>query len=142
MTAPVDRRIVEQYYAACTRRDPDRIVEFFHDDATWVYSGPPSILPYCGRRAGKAAIREAYRAMFNFLTLVEFKPQLQAIDGDVSATLIDFHGRDPRSGRVVTSRFAHFIRWKDGKIAEFRGLLDSLDAVEQVLGHELVPAEV
>lgn len=143
MATHLDRQTVERYYAACARRDPDLMVEFFHDEATWIYSGPPSVLPYCGRHKGKPAIREAYRRMFDFLVMVEFTPQMQAVDGDVSATLVEFHGRDPRSGRIVTSRFAHFIRWRDGRIIEFRAIVDSLDAVEQVLGHELplVPAD-
>ncbi len=39
------------------------------------------------------------------------------------------------TGRTVSYRSAQFILARDGKIVNFRGLIDSFDAAEQVLGH-------
>ena len=38
------------------------------------------------------------------------------------------------TGRTVSYRSAQFILARDGKIVDFRGLIDSFDAAEQVLG--------
>jgi hypothetical protein len=40
-------------------------------------------------------------------------------------------------GRVISSRLAHFMRFRAGKLIENLSLLDSFNAVEQVLGHPL-----
>ena len=42
-------------------------------------------------------------------------------------------------GRVISYRLAHFIAFRDGKVVENLSLIDSFDAVEQVLGHPLAP---
>jgi ketosteroid isomerase-like protein len=58
------------------------------------------------------------------------------VDGDQVATLnrLAATGRD---GRVIRYRLAHFMRFRAGKLIENLSLLDSFDAVEQVLGHPL-----
>ena len=38
---------------------------------------------------------------------------------------------------MISYRLAHFLRFRDGKIVENLSLLDSFDAVEQVLGMPL-----
>ncbi|HEY5379206.1 MAG TPA: hypothetical protein VIJ78_06660, partial [Pseudolabrys sp.] len=44
-------------------------------------------------------------------------------------------------GRVISYRLAHFLHFRDGKIVENLSLIDSFDAVEQVLGHPLAVHE-
>ena len=39
--------------------------------------------------------------------------------------------------RVISFRVANFMHFRDGKLIENLTLLDSFDAVEQVLGHPL-----
>ena len=48
-------------------------------------------------------------------------------------------GRSARSGcgRVISYRLAHFVRFRAGKIVRNLSIIDSFDAVEQVLGHPL-----
>jgi ketosteroid isomerase-like protein len=53
------------------------------------------------------------------------------------ATLNRLSARRTEDGRVISYRLAHFMRFRDGKVVENLSLLDSFDAVEQVLGHPL-----
>ena len=40
-------------------------------------------------------------------------------------------------GQKISYRLAHFMRFRNGKVVENISLIDSFDAVEQVLGHPL-----
>jgi hypothetical protein len=46
--------------------------------------------------------------------------------------LIAVHGE---TDRVVSYRCAQLLRFRDNKLVEFRALIDSFDAAEQMLGH-------
>ena len=41
------------------------------------------------------------------------------------------------TSRIIQLMFAQFLRFKDERIMELREFMDSFDAVEQVLGHEI-----
>lgn len=63
------------------------------------------------------------------------------IDGDRVATLNRLWAKRKIDGRMISYRLAHFMRFRDGKIVQNLSLLDSFDAVEQVLGHSLTAHE-
>ena len=139
MPAEVESSTVENFYRAIAERDQERIVPFFDDDAVWTYSGPPDLLPFCGQYRGKAAVSEVYRRIYDFIDINNFTMPFLVVNGDQSAAMICLRGRLIKSDRTVTARCAHFMRWRANRIVAFHGVLDSLDHVEQVLGHELVP---
>ena len=66
--------------------------------------------------------------------------EMWLVDGDRVSSLnrLCAHSVD---GRVISYRLAHFLRFRDGKIIENLSLIDSFDAVEQVLGHPLAVHE-
>jgi ketosteroid isomerase-like protein len=111
---------------------------FYAPDVMWTYRGPPSVLPYCGEFHGKDAVRARYVKLFDFNRLCKFEVYTLVVERDRSAALIKSWTALPGERRVV-NRFSHFLKWRNGLIVEFRGMLDSLDAVEQVLNQELVP---
>jgi hypothetical protein len=37
----------------------------------------------------------------------------------------------------MTCRLANFLRFRDGKICEYRSLMDSFDTVEQIIGQRI-----
>ena len=41
------------------------------------------------------------------------------------------------TNRMLRFRIVNFLRWKDGRLIEFREFINSFDAVEQALGREL-----
>jgi len=140
MSAKVERSTVESFYRAIVERDRERMLSFFADDAVWSYCGPPDVLPFCGQHHGKEAVRDLYRRMFEFIHVSDFKTTFLVVENDRSAAMVCIRGTLSKSGRIVTARVAHFIQWRDEHIVAFHALLDSLDHVEQVLGHELVPS--
>jgi ketosteroid isomerase-like protein len=137
MTEAVPRAIVEAFYKAYAARDAKKVAEFLDDNVEWTISGPVDFLPFCGKRYGKAAVLELIeRGVPAIFEVFSFISDSMVVDGDQVATLnrLAATGRD---GRVIRYRLAHFMRFRAGKLIENLSLLDSYDAVEQVLGHPL-----
>ena len=59
------------------------------------------------------------------------------VDRDCASSFIRMVATQRASRRVISYRAAHFLRFCDGKVCEFRCLIDSLDVAEQVLGRSL-----
>ena len=138
MTNSVPRAAVEAFYRAYAERDAAKVAEFLDDDVEWTISGPVDVLPFCGTRHGKAAVLDLIeRLVPSVFRIFSFVPDAMLVDGDRAATLNRLSARRNEDGRVICYRLAHFMRFRDGKVVENLSLLDSFDAVEQVLGHPL-----
>ena len=137
MADPVTRAVVEAFYRAYAAHDADKVAEFLDDDVEWTISGPVDVLPFCGTRHGKAAVLDLIeRKVLEVFRIVSFVPDVMLLDGNQVATLIRLSARS-RDGRVISYRVTHFIRFRAGKVIRNLSIIDSFDAVEQVLGHPL-----
>lgn len=137
MTEPVSRAMVEAFYKAYAERDADKIGQFLDDDVEWSISGPVDVLPFCGTRHGKAAVLDmVVRLIPEVFRIFRFDPDAMLVDGNQAATLARLAARSG-DGRVISYRLAHFVHFRAGKIIRNLSIIDSFDAVEQVLGHPL-----
>lgn len=137
MTEAVPRSVAEAFYKAYAARDAEKMAEFLDDEVEWTISGPVDVLPFCGKRHGKAAVLDLVeRGVPAVFEVFSFISDSMVIDGDQVATLnrLAATGRD---GRVIRYRLAHFMRFRAGKVIENLSLLDSFDAAEQVIGRPL-----
>src|SRR5471032_2671830 len=138
MSYVVPRSVVDAFYKAYAARDAKKIAEFLDDDVEWTISGPADLLPFCGKYYGKAAVLELMEHKVpETFRVVGLVTDSMVIDGDQVATLNRLSATGSGNGRVIAYRLAHFMRFRDGKVVENLSLLDSFDAVEQVLGHPL-----
>ncbi|HEY4141239.1 MAG TPA: nuclear transport factor 2 family protein [Pseudolabrys sp.] len=138
MTEAVPRSVAESYYKAYAARDAQTVAEYLDDNVEWTISGPVDVLPFCGKRHGKAAVLDLIeRLVPEVITIFSFTPEAMLIDGDRVATLNSLAATRTIDGRVIRYRLAHFTRFRAGKVIENVSLLDSFDAAEQVLGHPL-----
>ena len=135
---PVSRETVERFRSVYALRDVDKIAEFLADDVEWTISGPVEYLEFCGTHRGKANVVDLIsRKIRRVLRTFSFEPEAVVIDGDQVAMLHRQSSRRTEDGRVINYRVANFIRFRDGKIVRNLSLLDSFDAVEQVLGQRI-----
>jgi ketosteroid isomerase-like protein len=135
---PVSRDIVDRFRAVYAMRDADKIAQFLHDDVEWTISGPVEYLQFCGIHRGKANVVDLIKRQIpQVLRTFSFEPEAVAIDGDQVAMLHRQSSRRSEDGRVINYRVANFIRFRDSKIIQNLSLLDSFDAVEQVLGQRI-----
>jgi ketosteroid isomerase-like protein len=134
----VPRSLFEAFYKAYAARDIAKVADFIDDDVEWTISGPVDVLPFCGTRHGKAAVLDMMaRLVPDVFQIFSFVPDAVLIDGDRVATLNRLSARLGPDKRVVSYRLAHCMRFRDGKVIENLSLIDSFDAVEQVLGRSL-----
>ena len=135
---PASRDIVDRFRAAYAVRDADKIAEFLADDVEWTISGPVEYLQFCGTHRGKANVVDLIkRQVPRVLRTFSFEPEAVVIDGDQVAMLHRQASRRTEDGRVINYRVANFMRFRDGKIVQNLSLLDTFDAVEQVLGQRI-----
>jgi ketosteroid isomerase-like protein len=129
---------IEAFFKAYAARDPAAVAAFLHDDVTWTISGPVDVLPFCGTHRGKAGVLDLIgRQVPAVLRVFSFVQDSVVKDGDQVAMLSRLSARVAADNRVISYRVANFFRFHNGKVIDNLSLLDSFDAVEQVLGHPL-----
>jgi ketosteroid isomerase-like protein len=137
MTNAVPRDRLEAFYRVYAAHDTAGVAAFLADDVEWTISGPVDLLPFCGTRRGKAAVLDLIgNRIIEVFRVASFVRDQTLIDGERVATLNRLTAHSP-DGRVISYRLAHFMQFRDGLIVENVSLIDSFDAVEQVVGHPL-----
>jgi ketosteroid isomerase-like protein len=140
MSYSVPRSLVEAFYRAYAARDHDTVADFLDDDVNWTISGPVDLLRFCGTRHGKtAALDMMARVVPQVFRIFSFVHEAILIDGDRVASLNRLSAT--LGERVVSYRLAHHLRFRDGKIVEMLSLIDSFDAVQQVLGRPFATSD-
>ncbi len=138
MTNPVPRAVVEAFYHALSVRDMDALARFLDDEVIWTISGPVDILPFCGRRVGKDVVMDLLeRDIPTLLSGRRFFAKTMLVDGDRAAVLGKLTATKRAGGRAISYRIAHFIQFRDEKVIDYVSIIDSYDAVEQMLGYSL-----
>jgi ketosteroid isomerase-like protein len=134
----VPRAAVEAFYRALADRDMDTLATYLDDDVVWTISGPVDILPFCGQRVGKDAVMKLLRQDSpTFLADRRFVPNTMLVDGNNAAVLARLTATKREDGHAISYRIAHFIKFHDEKVVEYVSIIDSFDAVEQMLGYNL-----
>jgi ketosteroid isomerase-like protein len=134
----VTREFVLEFLRMRQTCDPVRLATFLDDDVDWLISGPVDVLPQCGQRRGKAEVIDTVcRVSKNVFGTRDFEIDHLLVHGDYAATLSRFHATHAATGRQISYRCAHFMRFRNDKLVWYRGLIDSFDATEQIMGHEL-----
>ena len=142
MSEPVTRSVVEGFYKALADRDMETLAGYLDDDVVWTISGPVDVLSYCGTHRGKAAVLDLIlRVVPSLFRVTSHTQESVLVEGNQVAMLNRRSAQRTADGRVISYRVANFIRFQDGKVIQNLTLLDSFDAVEQVLGHPLVVQE-
>ncbi|HZQ13063.1 MAG TPA: nuclear transport factor 2 family protein [Pseudolabrys sp.] len=138
MTKPVPRSVVEGFYKALATSDFTALAPYLADDVTWTISGPVDILPFCGQRHGKAVVLKLLdRDIPAFLEKRRLVPSVMLVDGDRASVFGRLTASRGDIGRRISYRIAQFIRFENEKAVDYVSLIDSFDAVEQVLGQQL-----
>jgi ketosteroid isomerase-like protein len=138
MTKPVSRSQVDAFYQAFTSRNPIKIAPFLDDDVEWMIVGPIDLFAFCGTRHGKAKVLELYESIIpRIITVTRWTTDIILVDHDRAASFNRLTGLQCQTGRTISYRVAQFLRFRDGKVVEFRSVLDSFDAAEQMLGHPI-----
>jgi ketosteroid isomerase-like protein len=137
-SSPVARAVVDGFYRALADRDMDTLATYLDGDVVWTISGPVDILPFCGQRVGKDAVMKLLmQDSPTFLADRRFVPDTMLVDGNNAAVLAKLTATKREDGHAISYRIAHFIKFHEEKVVEYVSIIDSFDAVEQMLGYNL-----
>jgi ketosteroid isomerase-like protein len=101
-------------------------------------AGPSDQIDFFGYRRGKDAVIELItRVMPCYLHLVDIEIEHLVLQGERAAVYGHLRGRQRETGRFIRYRGSHFFRAKEGRIVSCRGIADTFDAAEQVVGHPI-----
>lgn len=115
---------VKQMYAAFSRGDVPSIMAHLADDVVWGFEANDK-LSWAGIRHGK----EDALGFFTGLAkdLVDHKLEMTEFlaDGDVVASFGHYSAAVRKNGIVVHSPVAHYFRFHNGKVVEYRNFANS-----------------
>ncbi len=134
MSAEITRAAVRDILDAFARGDNERVAQGYADDIDWMFYAPVSVFPFTGSRRGKVAVFQALAELYKAYRIERYVVEAVIADVDRAAALADITLVQKSTGRTVRSRVASFYRFRDGLVIEYRGFIDSFDAVEQALG--------
>ena len=142
MAQILTREHVESFRRARLSRDPRQIEPFLDDNVNWLITGPIELLHFCGQRHGKAEVLDSIIRLTPAVLHVS-KVELASllIDRDRAASFSRMIGVQAGTGRTISYHQAQFMQFRDGKIVEYRGIIDSFNAAEQVIGHPIALPE-
>lgn len=135
------RAAIRDLYDAYVRADGERVAALIHEDIDWIIHGPARVFPFEGPRRGKAQVLDVLTTIGQQFEPKRYTPEIVIVEGDRAAVLVQTSFLQRSTGRTLSIRLVHFMRFQDGKIIEFRELSDTFDVVEQAMGSWLhVPA--
>ncbi len=134
----VSRGDVQAFYEALASRDPIRLARCLSDDVEWHMPGPVDIFAFCGYRRGKAAVVDYIgRLVPSMFEVRRFELDDIVIDGDTAAMINNITSVQKDTGRILTYQTAVFVVFRDGMVTLVKGVSDTFDMAEQVVGHRI-----
>ena len=137
MSEESTRAAVIDLYAAYARGDGERMAALIDDDVDFVIHAPPQVLPFAGHHQGKGAVLDALGRIAKDYLLESYVPQVTVVDGDHAAVMSDVAFTQRSSGRTLRFHIADFLRFRDGRLVEFREFMNTFEVVQQVLDRQL-----
>jgi uncharacterized protein len=115
----------------------DTLSDMFDERVDFESNAPIEVFPYLGRVLGRAAVIKALRAVHAEFESIVFIPLRIIIDGQSAGVIVSIQLKQRTTQHAIRLFAAHFLRFSDNRIVEYRAFLDTFEAVQQVLGREL-----
>ena len=138
MTDEQTRTLVRDLYAAYAAGDGGRVAAMLDDDVDWIIYGPVQVFSFVGARRGKAAVLETLAGIASAYAVERYQPEIIVVEGERAAVMSNVAFEQRSTGRTLSFRNANFLRFRAGRVVEFREFADTFDVVEQALGRWLV----
>jgi uncharacterized protein len=125
MSADANIKTITGVYEAFGRGDVATILDAVADDVDWAAEAASSAAPWYGVRHGKDAVAVFFSDFGSTMEVEEFTPvSFAANDTDV-LTVVRFRARSRSTGRTAQMNLHHYFKFRDGKIAYYRGTEDT-----------------
>jgi ketosteroid isomerase-like protein len=125
VSADANIKTITQVYEAFGRGDVAAILDAITDDVDWAAEAASSAAPWYGVRHGRDAVAAFFSDFGSTMEVEEFTPvSFAANDTDV-LTVVRFRARSRSTGKTSEMNLHHYFKFRDGKIAYYRGSEDS-----------------
>ncbi|WP_405647972.1 nuclear transport factor 2 family protein [Streptomyces uncialis] len=104
---------------------PNELAERFDESVDWFIPGHTSVVPWIGRKVGRAGVAEFYAQLGQGAKVEEFKVDTIIGDGDRCVVLGSLRTTILATGRDIETDFAFDIEVRDGLITRYRMFEDS-----------------
>jgi len=116
---------IGRVYEAFGRGDIPAILGDVTDDVDWAAETMSSAAPWYGTRHGKDEVSAFFNEFGSTMEVQEFTPLAFAENDTDVFTLVRMRARSRATGRTMVNNLHHFFRFKNGKIALWRGTEDT-----------------
>ncbi len=131
------RKKIYALYEAYAAGRLDDILASCDDNIEFFAYAPVEVFPFLGHHRSKAEFAETIkegRRRFEYLT---YQPVFSVVEGNDAAVMVLARLRQRATNRIIQLFLAHFLRFQNGRLVEIREFMDSFDAVQQAIGHEI-----
>jgi ketosteroid isomerase-like protein len=126
MSANDNVKTIQSIYEAFGRGDLPAILESLADDVDWASSVSSTEVPWWGVRHGKDEVTDFFVKLAASTETLEFTTLEIMGDGDTVLTVVRYRVRSLATGREAEMLLQHYFKFRDGKVAYYRGAEDSL----------------
>ena len=130
--------LVRDLYDAYARGDSERVGAMIDDDIDWIIHGPVQVFPFIGPRHGKSEVLATLAGIAKDYALKRYEPEIVIVEEDRAAVMSNVAFVQRATNRMLSFRLVNLLRFRDGRVIEFREFSDTFDVVEQALGRWLV----
>jgi hypothetical protein len=117
--------VIEDVYASFARGDVGTILGLVTDDVDWANEAGSAGAPWHGPRAGKEGVVSFFDDLTRTVEVIEFTPLTFAENDNDVLAVVRFVVRVPSTGKTAAMHLHHWFRFRDGKIAFYRGTEDT-----------------
>jgi uncharacterized protein len=125
MSANDNAKAVQAIYEAFGRGDITYILETVTDDVDWSSDTASRAAPWYGPRKGKAEVAKFFESLGSTMTVDHFEPLSSAANGDEVFAVVRYKTTHKANGRTADMNLHHHFRFRDGKLAYWRGSEDT-----------------
>jgi ketosteroid isomerase-like protein len=130
-------RFSRALHRAINERQYADIEGLIDEDVDWTIFGPIDMFPFFGARRGKSAVLQVIRQIAENVRVHRFDRESVMLAEESAASMLRYSLTALDANKPISLRVAHFARFKAGRLASIRILVDTFDLVEQALGHHI-----
>ena len=125
MSADANIKTVVAAYEAFGRGDVAAILDAVTHDVDWAAEAATPTAPWYGMRRGKDAVAQFFTDFGSAMEVQEFTPLTFAANETDVLTVVRCRTTSRRTGKSTAMDLHHLFRFRDGKIAYYRGTEDT-----------------
>ena len=125
MSSDANIKTIMGVYEAFGRGDVAAILDAVTSDVDRAAEADPAVAPWHGVRHGQQAVAAFFAEFGSTMEVEEFtQVSIAANDTDV-LSVVRFRARSRATGKTAAMHLHHFFKFRDGKIAYYRGTEDT-----------------